>query len=122
MLLIVGWSAVVVWLNVRPRAFSAGGMGGWTFFWVEHGYPCHYATAIRVDLLPDIRPENIDNHWALAANIAIGLIAVVVLTWASKYLVRAFIAALRALFGKPPPAKGKAQQRLEEKCHDHDTA
>jgi hypothetical protein len=53
------------------------------------------------------------NAWKrIAANIAIGLLAVAVLTFASKYLLRATVAGLRGSVGKPPPPekdKGRSE-------------
>jgi len=51
------------------------------------------------------------SYWLLAANIAIGLIAVAVLTFASKYLLRAIVAGLRAIMSKPPPDKGNGPSK-----------
>jgi len=106
MLLIVAWSSVVVWLNVRPR-YVAGiyhnpeGKGLHACY-VEFGCPWSYAgcfAATATNIRP-LEPVRIDSYPALAANAAIGLLAVAVLTWTS----RASIAVLRAFMSKPPPA------------------
>ena len=101
MLLIVGWSAVVVWLNSRPRHQTR------TFHGVEYGWPWTLAGSRHlydpVDAIPRYRPELTFNYRALAANIAIGLLTVAILTLASKYLLHGLVAAQRAYAGKPPP-------------------
>ena len=115
MLLVVGWSAVVVWLNVRPHPpypridGPSPAVGLWVF---QYGCPWKYATQITAvnsghPLRFRLDDLVIAEYWRLAAALAIGLIAVAVLTWASKCLARAFTVALRALFGKPPPENGE---------------
>ena len=142
MLLIVGWSAVVVWLNVRPRTYEVEAYNYATreptlYHLAMYGYPLNAAyrswhseenqdlpddswgligsikrsDAVPISLLPS---ECQLNHWRLAANIAIGLLAVAVLTFASKYLVRAIVAGLRSLLSKPPPANGEGQGKASE--------
>ncbi|MBC8873843.1 MAG: hypothetical protein H8E44_30760 [Planctomycetes bacterium] len=118
MLLVVGWSAVVVWLNVRPRVVSE-----LTLFLahqeaplcvVGYGRPWRYASTFcdgEVRQLPPFRREYVRHYRPLAANIAIGLVAVAVLTFASKYLVRAIVAGVRAIQGKPPPGQKKGPER-----------
>ena len=118
MLLVVGWSAVVVWLNVRPRVeYRRTGELDWHFF--NYGLPFTIAGATQVSVRagnhtfsprftdyignPDYRSSYWG--WLLAANIAIGLVAVAVLTFASKYLLRAMVAGLRGPPSKPPPDK-----------------
>jgi len=114
MLLIVGWSAVVVWLNVRPRIYGLYMVGSLTpapkeptgTCFVEYGYPwaCWFTWGEAFTI----------HYRALAGNIAIGLLAVAVLTFASKYLVRAIVAGLRAFLSKPPPSNGKGPERASE--------
>jgi len=114
MLLIVGWSAVVVWLNVRPHPpyprsdGPSPAVGLWVF---QYGCPWKYGTQITaVNSGHPVRFRLDDlviaDYWRLAGNIAIGLLSVAVLTFASKYLVRAITAGLRGFVGKPPPGKG----------------
>jgi len=121
MLLVVGWSSLVVWLNVRPR-ISYMTLDGESCdpYWIDYGCPWTYAFRANLDQSNTFRwgpmmdgaqiglekAALCDNGaWLLAANIAIGLLAVLVLTFASKYLVRAIVAGLRAFVGKPPPDK-----------------
>ncbi len=98
MLLVVGWSSVVVWLNVRRTIFTHFG-----YLSARYGYPWTCAVACDPNdpslEPPRFRPEYIYSHWHLAANVAIGLIAVFILTWTS----RAILSALRAFMSKPPP-------------------
>ena len=104
MLLVVGWSAVVVWLNVRPTICI--GYYRSVFYYAIYGYPWNYASAPSYYASrPGIHTADIDSYPALAANLAIGLLAVGLLTFASKSLVRAIVAGLRAFVGKPPPSK-----------------
>lgn len=112
MLLIVGWSSVVVWLNVRTRtASSSGGLDDYTgevmrTAYFEWGCPWSYAGVFlsgNEKLEPPIlHPKYIFGYWFLAANTSIGILAVAVLTLASHYLLRRIVSRLRAVFGKPP--------------------
>jgi len=118
MLLIVGWSAVVVWLNVRPRVvcevlfISLNPPGSLTLD-EEFGWPLTVAVGVRSEQ-SHVRQFHNNFKWPLAANIAIGLLAVAVLTFASKYLVRAIVAGVRAIVGKPPPSKGNGPERASD--------
>ena len=110
MFLIVGWSSVVFWLNVRPRRVNTfwSGPDGYV---IKYGFPL-ICSEQRIYDLRRVAPHRSRGrfgyvliYWPLAANIAIGLLAVAVLTFASKYLLRAIVAGLRRFVGKPPPAK-----------------
>ena len=117
MLLIVGWSAVVVWLNSKPRRDDRlryiNGQGRY-FHGIKYGCPWTFAGSPHLydpaDAIPRYRPELTYRSWPLAGNIAIGLLAVAVLTFASKYLLRAIVAGLRAFVGKPPPSNAEGHQ------------
>jgi hypothetical protein len=109
---------VVVWLNVRPRLasrishirFDAQEI---VYGTVEYGCPWPYTSiGYKGDpsSLPVFRPYWKARYWPLTANIAIGLIAVAVLTFASRYLLRRMASGLKALFGKPPPANEESSQ------------
>jgi len=111
MLIFVGWSSVVVWLNIRPNVacMSDPKEEGPIIAAVWYGCPWSYAAGFTVGTrtaqgqrirLPSVC--TIDSHLALAGNIAIGLLAVAVLTFASRYLLRRMVSGLRAVFGKPP--------------------
>jgi len=111
MLLVVGWSSVVLWLNVRPRVkYLPNPVGEYGVYDASFGRPWTYA--FDLDFSPSSPPRfslaGALTHdtwaWPLAANITIGLLAVTVLTFASKYLLRAIAALLRACMSKPPPA------------------
>jgi len=110
MLLIVGWSSVVFWLNVRPRLVRFYETESYL---IMYGCPWIYAAQYhgnywgRSPRLHAVRPDYIEDYWALTANIAIGLVAVAVLTFASKYLVRAIVAGVKSFMSKPPPANEK---------------
>jgi len=79
----------------------------------HYGCPWTYGRTVRGHthsepcLPPRSFPQKIWSYWLLAANIAIGLVAVLVLTFASKYLIRAIVSGLRAVLSKPPPDKEK---------------
>ena len=129
MLLVVGWSAVVVSLNVRPRfdTYIPTGEGIFPVV-VRYGYPWCYASAFTIVNLDTPNPRrdlrSIDlaelhryryhSYWLLAGNTAIGLLAVAVLTFASKFLLRAIVAGLRAVLSKPPPRNDKGPERASE--------
>jgi len=114
MLLIVGWSAVVVWLNVRPRVNDRyidtyiNGQEDYVL-WVEYGCPWTYASTHHLhdpwnETPPSrVHPTYVDSYWRLATNAAIGLLAVAILTFASTCLVRGIRYAARVFVGKPPP-------------------
>jgi len=109
MLLVVGWSSVVVWLNVRPRRDSNRiylDLQGRDFVYYQYGCPLPYVGTDHYSLetTPGFRPQFAINYRHLTANIAIGILAVTVLTFASKHLLRAIVALLRAFMSKPPPA------------------
>jgi len=112
MLLVLGWSSVVVWLNVRPRdghtLIVATRSEELTISDIQYGYPSSHATVSLTHsrLARSHLGSDYEIHYrALAANIAIGLLAVAVLTFASKYLLRATVAGVRAFVCKPPPDK-----------------
>ena len=106
-LLVVTWSPVMVWLNVRPR--TVGSIFGTIPL---YGWPWTYAIQFSADpnVPPGFSTDSIYRYWPFAANTAIGLLAVAVLTFASKYLLRAITAALRAFMSKPPPANNGSSQ------------
>ena len=117
MLLIVGWSAVVVWLNVRPRdghtLTVATRSEELTVSDIQYGYPWSHATVSLTHsrlLRSHVASDYEIHYWPLAANVAIGLPAVAVLTFASEYLLRAIVSGLRALLSKPPPSNEKGHQ------------
>ncbi len=105
MFLIVGWSSVVVWLNVRgsrPQRewWPVDGKLQETVL-VHCGSPWTYAVLPATDPVFSTRLHlDFISYPALAANITIGLLAVVILTWTS----RAILSALGAFMSKPPPA------------------
>jgi hypothetical protein len=124
MLLVVGWTSVVVWLNVRPRNYCIPQPAPHPFTKPTNyacycyqicGFPWTHGRTLRGDhistepcLPPRSYPQKISSYLALKANIAIGLLAVAVLTWASTYLLRRMVSGLRAVFGKPPPNNEKS--------------
>ena len=69
----------------------------------------HKKNAFNPSIPPRFAPTEArlydDWAWHLVDNIFYGLLAVAVLTFASKCLVRAIVAGLRAFMSKPPPDK-----------------
>jgi len=85
--------------------------------WARYGCPWGHAYGFGISHPPNaprLFPDYKIRYWLLAANIAIGLLAVAVLTFASKYLVRATVAGVRRLLSKPPPDKEKGPERASE--------
>ena len=93
---------------MRPKVVTTVFFANETTYVVSYGYPCDYAIGqSSSNPHPSVRQEDVFTYEGLAANIAIGLLAVAVLTFASKYLVRAIVAGLRAFRSKPPPDNEK---------------
>jgi len=117
MLLIVGWSAVVVWLNVRPWPVSSQSFladeEGTVSITVEYGFPRKHAFNPSMPPLSSPTETRLYDDWAwqLVDNLFYGLVAVALLAFASKYLVRAIVAGLRAILSKPPPSKEEGPER-----------
>jgi hypothetical protein len=70
-------------------------------YWCIIDYGCPWTHACSSSTVETL------GYRALAANIAIGLLAVAVLALASEYLVRATLAGLRAFLGKPSTGNEK---------------
>jgi hypothetical protein len=97
LLVAVMWSAVVLWLDTSPgevpgkinEAFGPG------YRWLHYGWPFTYAWYVtRLRVTPTGLPFAW-HSWALVADVAIGLLFVVVLTWTSSLLLRRITARLR---------------------------
>lgn len=93
-LLIVGWSSVVIWINIFPRPVDHK----WPLYAVEYGFP--FGLVARLDVvgheLGVIRfyPE----WWRLPSDIAVGILVVALLTSISKYLLNRIVSVCK--FGK----------------------
>jgi len=115
MLLSVGWSSVVVWLNVRPHretaTILATRLHELTLTKIEYGCPWSHARVTLID--NQFLPSGAGNvhtirYWPLAGNVAIGMLTAAVLTFASKYLFRHVVSGFRAAsVGKPPPSNAE---------------
>lgn len=92
----VGWCSVVVWLNIEPSR----PIRSWDVLFdtverpqgqykVRYGCPWTYAERSSGDpiLFPRLYPDVI-NYITLALNTAIGILAALVLTWTSTYVLR----------------------------------
>lgn len=93
MLLIIAWSAVMLWINVRPRILDCGNYSTRepVLCWVGYGWPWPYAWVyghFRLSHLPQLRPSYMWSYWALAGNGAIGALAVAALTRSTTCLLR----------------------------------
>lgn len=94
MLLVVGWSSVVVWLNVKPHSnipISRSHGAGLFRADVTYGYPLPYAWEVHLFDGSAPHPPPLPHRCYepfLAVDVAIGMLAVVVLTWVSSYLMR----------------------------------
>ena len=109
MLLIVGWSSVVVWLNTRARfGVVSSEDNRMVSYCVFYGYPAPCAYAWNSYKVSDANPLHID-YRLLAVNVVIGVLVVAVGAWASKYLLRRIVSGLRAVVGKPPPTDDKSE-------------
>ena len=105
MLLVVGWSSVVVWLNVTPRVRHLPLLASEELVCKrDYGFPLTYAYATYLHPHTEPCPPlgfhlgilSTCDYSALVQNIAKGLIAVVILTWTSK----AILSALRAFMSR----------------------
>ena len=110
MLLIVGWSAVVVWLNVRPRFTVAMSDGEIVSDVVYYGYPFPCAYSLMPNDWWDADQLHVD-YYTLALNVVIGVLVGAVGILPTKYLLRAIVAGLRAVLGKPPPSNSEGPER-----------
>ena len=112
MLIFVGWCAVAVALNMRPRVYTFDfippSLDGSIYTTVHFGFPFDYAYSITLQHPSNPRPVY-PWYWekhgkiALAANIAIGMLAAVPLTWASSYLLRRITSWIASPGRKSPP-------------------
>jgi hypothetical protein len=88
LLLVVMWSAVVLWINTTtPDAENVSE----AYLVVHyHGWPWVYAW--RECLTPARNAEDasmlIESYWALAGDAFVGVLLVASLTWVSRFLVR----------------------------------
>jgi len=111
MLLVVGWSAVMVWLNVRPsvRCLTIAGSEEpiWHMCIHYHGWPCMYGNTERIHKRsePCLRPRPFPPtilRYRFLFNLFAVVICVAYLTFVSKYLLRAMVIGVKAFLGKPP--------------------
>jgi len=116
-------------LNIRATAASDLPTGDvYMPVAIRYGYPLCYAASFTMVSgnspnpkreLPSIELSELHRYHyhsypSLAANIAIGLLAVAVLTFASRHLLRAIVAGLRAFLSKPPPDNEEGPKRASE--------
>ena len=92
MLILVGWCSVVLWLNIRPRLAHVDFYP--SHIW--HNCPCDYGcpwTCAEGDYYYASAHSTVLSifYHALAANVAVGLLAVIFLTLISSWLLRHII-------------------------------
>jgi hypothetical protein len=105
LLLAVTWSGVAVWVNITPRfrGFTHVTYGdnelppeSWS---AEYGWPWTYRLCNGFfdspHDLPRLQAEMVSGYSALSGDIAVGLLLVAVLTWASSQLLRRVADRLR---------------------------
>jgi hypothetical protein len=95
-LLMVGWSSVVLWLNIRPQIYTfdlvAPAHDGSVYGIVHYGFPFVYATSYSVHH-PSAPHEFHQFHpgpWDggnLASDVLFGIAVVGLLTWGSGYVL-----------------------------------
>ncbi len=94
MLLVTGWSPLLIWLNIRPynalvfkRALVETDS---EVYWCYYGFPWSYAWGLDNTFPSTIHLNNmaIYSCWALAGDVVVGVVAVVLLTLVSRYLLR----------------------------------
>jgi hypothetical protein len=120
LLLVVGWSSVVMSLNITPRKYrripldiverySSGGEELYTLYRREFGFPwtcvstncTEWSTEIEVVLLDwpgddapcPLRSVYVANYWAMVGNAAVGAATALALALVSKYLLNRIISA-----------------------------
>jgi hypothetical protein len=107
LLLATAWSAVMVWINIMPRLVDPDYLPG-EFLprLVQYGWPWCYAWTFAVCRLPvqlpnlpvelpDLGARLYWSGWSFTGDAGVGLLLVVVLTWASSQLLRRVTARLR---------------------------
>lgn len=104
LLIVVAWSSFVVWLNISPRiarkeTFLGHSGENAVVGTIEYGCPWSYASVLamgeRLMSLP-FRPSYINSYWELVGNIAVGMLAVAVLTLMSKYLLCRIVSGFKS--------------------------
>lgn len=97
LLIAMAWSGVVVWINIKPHAIVARRLTQLApteefFLEAECGCPFCHLTKIGISSSPDRFEAGFTDvswhYWALAADVAVGVLLVVVLAWASSQLLR----------------------------------
>ena len=88
LLIVMGWCLVVTWVNTTFQ--YSGSSPVWR---VEVGWPWTYSEGYHFSSkpsysVPRLRPELVQNCWALAGDAAVGVLIVTVLTFASECLLR----------------------------------
>jgi hypothetical protein len=107
LLLAVAWSAVVMWMNVMPRVTVAERPHAslprtvcyLDVYLAQWGVPFQYAeefALVSPDQLPRYPRHDLINFWALAGDLASGLLLVVALTWGSNQLRRLRLSRVRS--------------------------
>ena len=89
LLIAMAWSGVAVWVNITPGVTRS--RVGLHASVVEVGWPWTYAWCLRYSedpIAPQRRIIKAIGSWPIVSNAAVGVLLVVVLTWASSQLLR----------------------------------
>lgn len=103
LLIAMAWSGVAVWMNTTPGVTRS--RVGLHVSVVEVGWPWTHAWCLRYSEDP-IAPQRhiikVIGSWPIVSNAAVGVLLVVVLTWASSLVLRRVTSRLRR--GRLPPS------------------
>ena len=112
MLLMMAWSAVVVWINITPCvAYRDQPTETLELLTAYFGWPWAYALKIVLVGIGGERPpiDQVDVTWwpwALAGDAVVGVLLVAMLTWGSGFVVRRVKHVFRRVESPPPAAEG----------------
>jgi hypothetical protein len=109
LLLLVMWSAVVLWLNTTPgevRENNPNVAFGPGYRWLHYGWPLTYAWDVCRLYAPPNGVHFAWYSWALVVDTVVGILLVAVLTWGSGDLWRRVKHIYRCV--KSPPANANS--------------
>jgi hypothetical protein len=112
LLLLVSWSAVVVWINIMPCVVHRDQpTETLELLAAYYGWPWAYALKIILVGIGGERPpiSGVDVQWwpwALVGDAVVGILLVATLTWGSGLVVRRVKHVFRRVESPPPAAEG----------------
>jgi hypothetical protein len=110
LLIAMAWSGVAVWVNITPRVRSEEIINiidlpgvRFQYYDARWGWPCYYAGDSSTDRtsLSQLPTHGRIHYRAMLLDAVVGVLLVVVLTWASSQLLRRVTSRLRR--GRLPP-------------------